>query len=120
MAEKIIPAIVEGVMYRVLDEIGRVASNAGMRAWGTGWGGEYRPIVIGQVSVSINPGHNGFDALLSVVYGGKEVSTYLDSKREFYHAFYPDEWDAGAFVGWAESVFMELARAGNALRKGEI
>ena len=107
------PVIIEGVMNRVLYEIARVHQNALQESWGPGWGDDddkslYVPLTIGSITVKIERHESAGCDLMSIVFEGNEVSTWLDSKREFYHAHVPDQWDNATFIDWADRIFQEL------------
>lgn len=102
------PQIVEGVMNCVIHEIGRVVWNCLQEGWGPAWDAPFVPLQCGSVAVEITEQSAGDE--MEVVAFGFRVGTWLDSKREFYHAHLPDGWGDHEFVDWAKQVFDELAR----------
>lgn len=105
-------------MARVLSEIGRVHWNTRQVSWANwpdfydtddGYAHFTTPVEIGGVSVNIEALESG-DVMMHVGFGGQAVSTWLDSKRPFYHPCYPVEWQTLDFIAWAERVFDELNR----------
>ena len=99
--------IVEGVMNRVLYEIGRVVWNATQQSWGPDWNGPFFPLSCGAVKVVMIEDDDYRS--LGIESFGHKVETELGSKRNFYYANLPDEWTDFDFVTWAKLVFDELA-----------
>lgn len=100
--------IVEGVMNRVLDELGRVHWNKLQKPWGRHWDAPYTPMVWNTVTVEIEKLSDGdglSDLMMHVIFDGIKVSTWLDSKREYSQAYYPERWTPHDFIDWAEKVF---------------
>jgi len=99
--------IVEGVMDRILYEIGRCHWNAHQRGWGPHWGESFSSLEWGVVSAQVidHKMDDQVDQSLHIGAFGVWVWTWLDGKRPFYRATCPDGWSNLDFVTWAEKVF---------------
>ena len=105
------PDIVEGVMTRVIGELGRVHFNQHQEGWGPEWGAPFSSMDwnLIQIRVVEHKDEDGcIDKSLNITAFGSEVWTWLDSKRPFYHSYCPAGWSNAELIAWAEKVFAQI------------
>lgn len=103
--------IVEGVMNRVLHAIALAHLGDTQTYWGPEWSdsGLYTSLDLRNVKVIVETCASAEEeSIMHVQFGGHRVSTWLDTKRPFYHAHVPAGWNDHVFVDWARRVFEDL------------
>lgn len=102
--------IVEGVMRQVLLELGRKYWNCNQKSWGLWGNAPYFAIKWNSIDITIEEFHDDscVDTMMHLDFDGARISTWLDSKREFYDAHAPNGWGNVQFVEWADRLFKEI------------
>lgn len=106
------PEIIQGVMRQVLLELGRRYWNLNQSPWGRIWNqyGDYFPIKWNKIDIAVETIKDDgcADRLMHLDFDGSRISTWLDSKREFYHSSAPNGWGNAEFIEWADRIFKEI------------